>query len=69
MGTKIIKEVKMVSPRTGRPTDCKKAVEVKVRVTPDMDERIMKYSKEHEQTKAQTIREAVDAYLPTTETK
>lgn len=59
----------MVSPRTGRPTDCKKAVEVKVRVTPDMDERIMRYSKEHEQTKAQTIREAVDAYLPTTETK
>lgn len=69
MGTKIIKEVKMVSPRTGRPTDCKKAVEVKVRVTPDMDERIMRYSKEHEQTKAQTIREAVDAYLPTKETK
>ena len=54
----------MVSPRTGRPTDCKKAVEVKVRVTPEMDERIMDYSKEHKQTKAETVREALDAYLP-----
>lgn len=35
-----------MSPRTGRPTDCRKAVEVKIRVTPEMDERIMDYSKE-----------------------
>lgn len=53
-----------MSPRTGRPTDCRKAVEVKIRVTPEMDERIMDYSKEHEQTKAETVREALDAYLP-----
>lgn len=53
-----------MSPRTGRPTDRRKAVEVKIRVTPEMDERIMDYSKEHKQTKAETVREALDAYLP-----
>lgn len=58
-----------MSPRTGRPTDCRKAVEVKIRVTPEMDERIVNYSEEHKQTKAETVREALDAYLPDTKEK
>ena len=53
-----------MSPRTGRPTDCRKAVEVKIRVTPEMDERIMDYSKEYIQTKEESVREALVAFLP-----
>lgn len=68
MGTKS-KGGARVSPRTGRPTDCRKAVEVKIRVTPEMDERIVNYSKEHKQTKAETVREALDTYLPDTKDK
>lgn len=58
-----------LSPRTGRPTECRKAVEIKIRVTPEMNERIVGYSVEHKQTKAETVREALDAYLPGTKEK
>ena len=53
-----------MSPRTGRPTDCRKAVEIKIRITPEMNKKIINYAKEHNQTKAETVRKALDTFLP-----
>lgn len=58
-----------MSPKMGRPTDCKKDVEVKVRVSSSMNERLMKYSGEKNQTKAETVRQAIDAFLPECDTE
>lgn len=63
MGTKS-KGGAIVSPRTGRPTDCKKDAEVKVRVPSELNEQLIKYSEEHHQTKAETVRQAINAFLP-----
>lgn len=53
----------MVSPRTGRPTKCRKDAEIKVRVPAEVNSRLIEYSEEHHQTKAETVRKAIDAYL------
>lgn len=58
-----------MSPKMGRPTDCRKDVEVKVRVSSSMNERLMKFSEEKHQTKAETVRQAIDAFLPECETE
>ena len=58
-----------MSPRTGRPTDCRKDVEVKVRVSSSMNDRLMKYSEEKNQTKAETVRQAINAFLPECESE
>lgn len=58
-----------MSPRTGRPTDCKKDAEVKVRVSSELNEQLIKYSEEHHQTKAETVRQAINAFLPDTKEK
>lgn len=68
MGTKS-KGGAIVSPRTGRPTDCKKDAEVKVRVPSELNEQLIKYSEEHHQTKAETVRQAINAFLPDTKEK
>lgn len=58
-----------MSPRTGRPTDCRKDAEVKVRVSSSVNERLIEFSEEHHQTKAETVRQAIDAFLPDTKDK
>lgn len=52
-----------MSPRTGRPTDCKKDAEIKVRVSSEINEQLIKYSEEHHQTKAETVRQAINTFL------
>lgn len=54
----------MLSPKRGRPTDALKEHDLKVRVDNELHQRIVEYSEIHSQTKAQTVREALNAYLP-----
>lgn len=58
---------KTVSPRTGRPTDCRKDAEIKVRVSSDVNNQLIEYSEEHRQTKAETVRQAINAFLSDTD--
>lgn len=53
-----------MSPRTGRPTECRKDAEIKIRVSSDVNNQLIEYSEEHHQTKAETIRQAINAFLP-----
>lgn len=53
-----------MSPRTGRPTECRKEYDLKVRVTQEQYEKIVEYSESNGTTKAETIRRAIDAFLP-----
>jgi Ribbon-helix-helix protein, copG family. len=56
-------EVMNVSPRTGRPTDCRKDHDVKVRIDDDTHKRLLKYCKEHGITKAEAIRQGIHLVL------
>lgn len=56
-----------MSPRTGRPTECKKDAELKVRVPSELNNQLIEYSKEHHQTKAESVRQAITAFLSDTD--
>ena len=51
-------------PKRGRPTDAVKEHDLKVRVTDELHQRIVDYSNQHNQTKAETTRQALNAFLP-----
>jgi hypothetical protein len=51
----------------GRPTCCRKDAEIKVRVPSSINNALIAYSEEHFQTKAETIRQAISAFLSDTE--
>ena len=58
------KEEKSVSPRTGRPKSKNpKNVDVKVRFDEESNNRLLQYCKEHEITKTEAIRKAVDLLI------
>lgn len=48
-----------MSPRTGRPTDCRKDHDVKVRIDDNTHEKLIQYCNEHGITKAEAIREGI----------
>ena len=52
-----------VSPRTGRPTDCKKDHDVKVRIDDDTHKKLLWYCEEHGITKAEAIRQGIHLVL------
>lgn len=52
-----------MSPRTGRPTDCRKDHDVKVRIDNETHEKLLKYCKEHGITKAEAIRKGIHLVL------
>lgn len=52
-----------MSPRTGRPTDCRKDHDVKVRIDDVTHGRLLEYCKEHEITKAEAIRQGIHLLL------
>ena len=52
--------------KTGRPTTDPKTHDLRVRVNDRMYSQVMKYSKEHDQTMTDTIRECIDGYLKET---
>ena len=56
-------EVMNVSPRTGRPTDCRKDHDVKVRIDDDTHERLLEYCKRLGITKAEAIRQGIHLVL------
>ena len=56
-------EVMKVSPRTGRPTDCKKNHDIKVRVDDDTHKKLLRYCEEHGITKAEAIRQGIHLVL------
>lgn len=53
-----------LSPKTGRPTDRRKEHDLKVRVTPEQHKKITDYSEGNGITKAETVRRAIDTFLP-----
>lgn len=53
-----------MSPKTGRPTERRKEHDLKVRVTPEQHKKITDYSEENGVTKAETVRRAIDTFLP-----
>ena len=54
-----------MSPRTGRPTDCRKDHDVKVRIDDDTHGKLLKYCKENNITKAEAIRRGIHLVLQT----
>lgn len=52
-----------MSPRTGRPTDCRKDHDVKVRIDNETHEKLLKYCKEYGITKAEAIRKGIHLVL------
>lgn len=56
-------EVMIMSPRLGRPTDCKKDHDVKVRIDSDTHEKLLEYCKNHGITKAEAIRQGIHLVL------
>lgn len=56
-------EVKKMSPRTGRPTDCKKDCDVKVRIDNETHEKLLRYCEEKNITKAEAIRQGIHLVL------
>ena len=52
-----------MSPRTGRPTDCKKDHDVKVRIDDDTHKKLLMYCEEHGVTKAEAIRQGIQLVL------
>ena len=53
-----------MSPRTGRPViGEKKEVDLKVRISASVNQRLLAYSKEHGQTRAEVVREAITEKL------
>lgn len=52
-----------MSPRTGRPTDCRKDHDVKVRIDDATHEKLLLYCTEHSITKAEAIRQGIHLVL------
>ncbi len=52
-----------MSPRTGRPTDCRKDHDIKVRIDDDTHKRLLEYCKERGITKAEAIRQGIHLVL------
>lgn len=52
-----------MSPRTGRPTDCRKDHDLKVRVSDEMNKRLLDYCDRNDLTKAEAIRRAIIMFL------
>ncbi len=52
-----------MSPRTGRPTDCRKDHDVKVRIDDDTHRKLLEYCREHGITKAEAIRQGIHLVL------
>ncbi len=54
----------MLSPRTGRPkSDNPKSVDIKVRIEPDLNLKLLNYCKEHNITRASAIRQGIEKIL------
>lgn len=52
-----------MSPRTGRPTECRKNHDIKVRVDEPTHEKLLQYCTEHGVTKAEAIRQGIHLVL------
>lgn len=52
-----------MSPRTGRPTDCRKDHDVKVRIDDETHSKLLKYCEKHGITKAEAIRQGIHLVL------
>lgn len=52
-----------MSPRTGRPTDCKKDHDVKVRIDDATHKKLLEYCDRHGITKAEAIRRGIHLVL------
>ena len=52
-----------MSPRMGRPTECRKDHDVKVRIDNDTNEKLLKYCEEQKITKAEAIRRGIHLVL------
>lgn len=52
-----------MSPRTGRPTDCRKDHDIKVRIDDDTHQRLLKYCEKNNITKAEAIRRGIHLIL------
>lgn len=52
-----------MSPRTGRPTDCKKDKDIKVRIDNVTHEKLLQYCIDHGITKAEAIRRGIHLIL------
>lgn len=52
-----------MSPRTGRPTDCRKEHDVKVRIDHETHEKLLEYAERKRITKAEAIREGIRLVL------
>jgi len=48
-----------MSPRTGRPTDCRKDHDVKVRIDDKTHKKLLQYCDEYGITKAEAIRQGI----------
>ena len=46
-----------------RPTDCKKEIDLKTRITPEMNEGLLKQAQRQEKTRAEIVRESIQEYL------
>lgn len=56
-------EVIVMSPRTGRPTDCKKDHDVKVRIDDITHNKLLEYCEKNGITKAEAIRKGIHLVL------
>ena len=52
-----------MSPRTGRPTECRKDHDVKVRIDDSTHKKLLQYCEEHGVTKAEAIRQGIQLVL------
>lgn len=52
-----------MSPRTGRPTECKKEHDLKVRVDDNTHKRLLEYCEKNGITKAEAIRKGISLVL------
>lgn len=56
-------EVKKMSPRTGRPTDCRKDHDIKVRIDDITHNELLDYCEKNRITKAEAIRQGIHLVL------
>ena len=52
-----------MSPRTGRPTECRKDHDVKVRIDDSTHKKLLQQCEEHGVTKAEAIRQGIQLVL------
>ncbi len=56
-------EVRDMSPRTGRPTDCRKDHDIKVRIDDETHKELLQYCEKQGITKAEAIRQGIRLVL------